>query len=101
MKSAQENIANLPAICATRLLSNNEPIIIKAGETGYYPAPQLEVVGDDFDNAFIDLFNKAAGASRAQIAAMEAGSMWGYGIGGADPDNYTADGKIIPIAERK
>lgn len=37
MKTAQENIANLPNYCYGVLLVDNSLIRIKAGESGYYP----------------------------------------------------------------
>lgn len=74
------HLAKLPEMCATRLLSTSEPIVIKRGEVGFWPMP---------DGMTIDGINSLFGATPAQIAAMEAGSMFGWDVPGADPDRYT------------
>lgn len=67
---------NLPEMCMSLLHGTGEPIIIKRGKSGYYPYH-----GDPDD------FNKSAGVTPAQVAAMEVGSMFGWHVPGADPDS--------------
>jgi len=39
--------------------------------------------------------NRAAGLTKAEVAAMLTGSMFGWGCKGADPKSYDEDGKPI------
>lgn len=75
--SKQENLSKLPPFCASRLPSTNEPILIKAGERGYYRGwPGLNP----------EEFNAEIGVTEAQVSAMEAGSMFGWEVPGANPE---------------
>ncbi|RJG53188.1 hypothetical protein D0Z70_17375 [Sphingobium terrigena] len=74
----------LPEMCATHLPETGEPIVIKRGETGYWPLP---------DGMTVDRINTTFEARPAQLAAMLAGSMFGWDIPGADPDRYDDDGR--------
>jgi len=71
-------------MCATHLPETGEPIVIKRGETGYWPLPA---------GMTVDLINTTFEARPAQLAAMLAGSMFGWDIPGADPDRYDDDGR--------
>lgn len=71
-------IDKLPLICAARLPSTGEPIYLRRGEQGYWPA------GSDVDP---DDFNQALGVTPAQREAMLAGSMFGWHTPGADPEH--------------
>lgn len=72
------NVDRLPRTCMSRLMTDGSPIMIKLGESGYHPCK------GDLDP---DDYNKSHGITPAQVAAMEAGSMFGWEIPGADPDN--------------
>lgn len=74
---------SLPEICATRLVETDDPIIIKRGEAGYWPMP---------DGMTIEGVNALFDVSPAQVAAMEAGSMFGWTVPAADPARYDAAG---------
>ena len=80
-------LAKLPTICAAYLRGSGDPgqpIWIKKGVRGYYPAlPDLDV----------DAINAGFGVTRAQRLAMECGSMFGWGVPGADPDLWAAKEK--------
>lgn len=69
----------LPEFCATRLNTDNSPIILRRGETGYWPGSYLSIV-DDEDIAH---FNEKHGASAGAVKAMEFGSMFGWHTPGA------------------
>lgn len=74
---AKANIAKLPIVCAERNPSDNQPILIQAGESGFYPAPSsLDVEG----------FNRRHGVTERERDAMLAGSMFGWEVPAADPD---------------
>jgi hypothetical protein len=69
---------NLPEMCAARNPASKSPIIIKRGESGYFPAPEnMDVKG----------FNRRLNVTGAQVEAMIAGSMFGWSVPGADPAN--------------
>jgi hypothetical protein len=65
----------IPAICYSRLLEDDSPIMIKRGETGYWPAPGIDV----------DAENERLGVTPNQREAMTMGSMFGWGVPGAIP----------------
>lgn len=83
----------LPEMCATRLLETSEAIVLKRGETGYWPLPE---------GWTIERFNAAFEPTPAQISAMEAGSMFGWDVPAADPANYDPAGRPYrPSAQRE
>lgn len=69
----------LPEMCATHLPGTGEAIVLKRGEAGYWPLPEGWTVAR---------FNAAFEPTSAQIAAMEAGSLFGWDVPVADPANY-------------
>lgn len=73
-----ERLSKLPPVCASRLPGTGEVILIERGSSGYYHGQG----GLDPDE-----FNEAIGATPAQVQAMEVGSMFGWELPGADPDN--------------
>ena len=75
-----DNLHKLPEICASVSLINHSPIIIRRGVMGYYPAPP---------KLNVDRFNIRHNVTTAQREAMEIGSMFGWEVPGADPDNHT------------
>ena len=55
-------------------------IAIKRGEMGFYPI---------FTHLTADELNAAIDVDKAQAQAMHVGSMFGWDVPGANPDNYT------------
>lgn len=85
--TAKENIARMPDFCYSVLPSDLSIIIIKAGEEGYYPAPELKIRDgrvmpfpqrEALVNQRVDALNAIEGVDRATRMAMEFGSMWGW-----------------------
>lgn len=74
-----EVLEKLPPKCASRLLTDNSPIMICRGESGYYP------LKPSFD---VDGYNARHGVSAAHRAAMDIGSAFGWEVPAADPDMY-------------
>lgn len=62
-------------------LAIRTPYAIKRGVAGYLP-----IVG--MSDATAERLNERNGVTPAQFEAMQAGSMFGWEIPGADPDNY-------------
>ena len=71
---------NIPKRCFG--VESGKLIVITAGESGYVPVP---CVTDPQTAA--DSLNKGEGVTQAQQAAMKCGSMFGWGVPGADPAN--------------
>lgn len=89
---------SLPEKCFSALESTGEIITITKGENGYTPTGQYpqECVSPKEAAAAL---NDAAGITRAQEAAMVAGSMFGWDTPAADPKNYDAKG--VPIKNHR
>lgn len=85
--------STLPGQCMSILPSTGEPIILKLGEQGYTPAT-LEVEGKT-SQEMVDLANGEIGVTKAQEAAMLAGSLFGWQTPAADPKNYDEQGQPI------
>lgn len=71
-------LQKLPEVCVTLDAVTGETILIKRGVSGYYPLPGRDA----------DAFNKRHGVTKAQVMAMEIGSMFGWDVPGADPDTH-------------
>jgi len=86
--------STLPDKCYNVLPGSDEIIIVVKGESGYY---HTDKYGHDRAQAqaIVDECNEIGGVSKAQAAAMLAGSMFGWHILAADPKNYDEQGKPI------
>ena len=92
MNSARDNILLLPNKCYAVLNTTDEIIIIYAGENCYrtiYAQPNLN--GKPVQE-FVDEVNEANGVTIPQRMAMEAGSMFGWEVPLANPENYLPNG---------
>ena len=77
----------LPEMCFSVLPDTGALICIKRGESGYYPSDWS--TNDRARNIQIrDDANESMGVTDAQRKAMEAGSMFGWHVPGADPAAY-------------
>lgn len=88
------NPAALPEHCYAVLPSSGQLIEVRRGEKGYYPCAYS--TGDrEYNKILANQFNTHEGISKAQAAAMLAGSMFGWNVPAADPACYDTEG--IPI----
>lgn len=89
MDQLSKNLAALPKTCYGTLNTTGELILLKAGETGYWPTEGY-ATNDLFPtfDAVADLLNEQRGVTKAQRMAMEAGSIFGFHVPGAHPDAY-------------
>ena len=86
--------STLPDKCYAVLPSSDEIIIVKKGESGYY---RTDKYGHDRAEALeiVSECNERGGVTKAQTAAMLAGSMFGWEAPAADPKNYDEQGQPI------
>lgn len=111
MSTAKQNIAKLPEYCYSILPTDLSLIRIKAGAMGYYPCKEHNPSNKDLEiefkhpilnredrlellQRFVDDLNAYIGVNPQQAEAMSAGSMWGWEVPAADPDNYDENGKF-------
>ena len=86
--------ASLPKQCYSTLASTGEIILIKRGEDGYFPS-DLPNSGREENRRVVDERNREGGVSKAQEAAMSAGSMFGWDVPAADPKSYDENGVLL------
>ena len=85
--------SSLPPHCFSILPSSGELIIITRGEKGYLLS-EMKIDGKS-NREVADIANAAVGTTKAQEAAMLAGSMFGWQTPAADPKNYDEQGQPI------
>lgn len=74
-------VADLPSECLAKHPTTDEVIFIRRGESGYHATDW----GEQTDE-WIDLKNARIGCTPAQREAMFVGSMFGWGVRGAQPN---------------
>ena len=77
----------LPEMCFSVLPDTGALICIKRGESGYYPS-DWNTNDREHNMQIRDDANEILGVTDAQRMAMEAGSMFGWTVPGADPARY-------------
>ena len=92
--------AALPERCYSTLLDTGKVVILKRGETGYYRT-DIPFTSREEAKALVDEYNRRLGVTKAQAAAMSAGSMFGFHVPAADPANYDEDGHPIKPTRRR
>ena len=98
--SLTENIAKLPQLCYAVNGVTEKVISIKLGESGYHET-SIVTSGREESQRMVDYFNGRLGVTPAQRDAMYAGSMFGYHVPAANPDNYDENGTLKVPAKRK
>lgn len=76
----------LPQLCFTLLPGTGQLICVKRGESGYYPSDWSTPDAQE-NRRIADEQNQKLGVTPAQETAMKIGSMCGWDVPGADPDN--------------
>lgn len=89
----------LPQKCFSVLPSGSEMVILKRYEKGYRPA-KARPEGVSLREG-VDALNNALGVTKAQEAAMLAGSLFGWDTPAAKPKNYDENGKAIKPKDRE
>ena len=84
---------SLPERCFGYLQATGEIVVLQKGQKGF--APTGKYAENETPQECVDSLNAAMDVTRAQSAAMMAGSMFGWDAPAADPANYDDQG--IPI----
>ena len=87
--------SSLPVQCFSVLPSSGELILLTRGEKGYSPCYDFSTPDAQQNREFADDRNVKNGVTKAQEAAMLAGSMFGWQTPAADPQNYDEQGQPI------
>ena len=69
----------LPELSFAYLPTTGEVIMIKRGEEGYFPQPQLQ-------HKTVDELNELYDVTKAQAEAMQSGSMHGWHVPASNPE---------------
>ena len=85
----------LPDYCFSTMPHIGDLVIIRRGEPGYHPN-ELSVNDPEHNRAFADDMNRRMGVSKAEEAALVAGSMFGWDVSAANPNNYDENG--LPLS---
>ena len=93
--------SSLPAQCFSVLPSSGELILLTRGENGYSPCYDFSTPDARQNREFADDCNVKNGVTKAQEAAMLAGSMFGWQTPAADPKNYDEQGQPVKSRQRK
>lgn len=84
----------LPDACFSILPSTGQLIIIKKGESGYYPS-EWDTGNREENRDIASSHNESRGISDMQESAMLAGSMFGWNTPGANPQWYLDTAKYV------
>lgn len=90
--------SSLPEKCFSVLEATGEVVAITRGEKGYQPTGQR--TQDVPPQIGVDALNDTIGVTKAQAAAMKAGSLFGWDTPAADPKNYDERGQAIKPRHR-
>ena len=87
--------SSLPVQCFSVLPASGGLILLTRGEKGYNPCYDFSTPDAQQNREFADDRNVKNGITKAQEAAMLAGSMFGWQTPAADPKNYDEQGQPI------
>ena len=85
--------SSLPEKCFVYIEATDEIGIVDKGEMGYRPAGAAPEKGISKRRS-VEYLNETQGVSKAQAAAMSAGSIFGWDTKAADPANYNEQGEL-------
>lgn len=93
-------LRGLPEMCYGLLPSTGELIIIHRGEAGYEQLHYNHASDINNNQQLVDQCNSKISVSKAQAAAMLAGSMFGWDVPAADPAVYDENGALKPVEKQ-
>jgi hypothetical protein len=90
----KKEMKTLPDFCYSVVNTTGELIIIKKGESGYYRTDySTSNKGENIE--LKNLYNERLGVTALEENCMKVGSMFGWDVPGADPNNYDENGKFV------
>ena len=87
------HLEKLPERCYAVNGVTGKIIILERGTSGYYATSIITKDAEESESIAAE-FNERLGVTKAQAAAMYAGSMFGFDVPAADPDNYNEYGRL-------
>ena len=91
--------SSLPEQCYGVLAETGEIIIFQKGENKY-SVTDFATGNKENDLALVEMYNAKLDVSKAQAAAMQIGSMFGWAVPAADPANYDENGQLLKPKHR-
>jgi len=95
MEASEVKVADgLPTQCFVVTPGTDDLVLIKCGESGYHSvdANYFKRGLSETPKAAAKRLNRGIGVTKAQAAAMLAGSVCGWHVRAADPANWSEDG---------
>lgn len=89
----------LPEVCFSVEQTTGNLVVIKRGEMGCYRSPGSTASAEK-NQEIADGHNAEMGITKAQVAAMVMGSMFGWNVRGANPEAYDEQGKLMKPTEQ-
>ena len=90
---------NLPRESYHVMEVSNEIVKVVRGMQGYYPTFRIAETREQAQ-LLADQMNKDLGVTKAQAEAMFVGSLFGWNVPGANPDNYDENGNPKKVAKK-
>ncbi len=87
--------SSLPDVCYSTLSTSKEIVVLKRGDNGHYKT-NIPTANKGEAKRIAAENNATLGVTKAQEAAMLAGSMFGWDTPAADPKSYDENGTPIP-----
>jgi hypothetical protein len=91
--------SSLPEKCYSTLLDTGAIVILKRGETGYFKT-DIPYASKEEARQIVDEQNGKLGVTKAQAAAMQTGSMFGFHVPGAETKGYDESGTPIKLKQK-
>ena len=80
-------MSNLPEMCYILNPSNGALVVVKNGELGYFEC-DLSTEDKGANHTLMRELNKRLGITPSQLAAMAAGTLFGWNVPAANPEIY-------------
>lgn len=87
--------SSLPETAFVYLPTEHQIGLVRKGESGYYKTDFEPLTTREENEALVQELNEDGKVTKAQAAAMSAGSMFGWGCPAADPASYDAEGVLL------
>jgi len=93
LRLAMDNARKLPMLCYIAIKGIDSVCMLRRGDSGYFKT-DVKIDNRSLLEWTVSDMNRKLSVTRAQVAAMEAGSMFGWHTKAADVGNYDAEGRL-------